>query len=496
MRLRLDGREVLAAEVPRHFQYTGWGRLNGARRGSAEPPEAAHVRHDIGYLGGPAAAILPYDLSTGVAEAVLAGMARLAAQPGWDEPFHPRGVQTQMGLGGARPDLGQTTHWQAAWLLSGDRRAARVALGQAEAAANIPWHFWDPTGGARGSGGWLDVTRWPGIWTDPRGGPPPRGLSQPVAPREQTGWAPLPSHAPALSYVPYLLTGRRAFLDNQSAQAAWTVVGAWPAVRQLQIPLWPLLRGQPTPAPAEDMLVAFGQPRTGAWNLRTLGETAWIAPDDDPNRAHFADVEARNWAWLLRMIPEWTALQGEAHGYMMQYGFGRQTGMTLFQSEYYASTAARAALRGNAEARAVAAWMRNFLVGRFLAEAQGFAREDAIAYVIAITEEPPPAAQQPPRTPFRTWAEIGRATQARNLGNGPTWRHSDGEYGRLALLSLALLHHALGDPDALAAYDWLAGSGAPHTRLEAFQRMPQHNVAPRGRARVASGTPACARAPG
>lgn len=495
VRLLLDGRDALDAHIPRHPQYTAWGRLRGARRGEARPPETAFVRHDVGYLSR-AHAVMPYDLSTGVLESLLAEMARLTERPDWNDPFNPRGLQTNMGAGGARPDLGQTTNWQAAWLLSGDRRAAAVALGQAEAAGNIPWHFWDMNGGAEGQGGWLDVRRWPGFWTDPRGGRPPRGLLQPVPGREQTGWAPQTSHAPALSYTPYLLTGRRAFLDNLTAQAAWNISGIWPAARHVQASPWASPTGRPpSAAPAEDVLVAYGQPRSGAWALRTIGEAVWIAPPDDPNLPYLRDVELRNWAWLRRMIPEWTEIQGELHGYLVGYGFGRGAQMTFFQQEYVASTAALAAERGIEDARVFLDWMRNFIVGRFFAEAKGFPRVDGIAYEIAITEGPPPAWNEPPRRVLTTWAEVARVNRARNWGNSNQggWRASDGEYGRLAMLSLAQVYNVLGDRRALEAWDWLARSGAPYTSVNDFARVPAHNVVPRGRVRVPERAPACTR---
>ncbi len=493
MRLSLDGREVLAASPARHAQYQGWGRLRGARAGSAAEPTVALVRHDVAYLAA-ARAIMPYDLTTGVSEGELARMGQLAADAQWDAPFNPRGIRTEMGAPGGRADLGVTTLWQAAWLLSGDRRAWRVALDQAEMSANIPWHFWDPGGGRDGTGGWLDVERWPRLWTDVRGGRPPLTLTQPVAGRETTGWATTPSHAPALSYVPYLLTGRRALLDNHMAQAGWNVVGVWPSSRSAASGrMWPTDGAPPTAGAAADMLVVYTQARAAAWALRTLGEAGWIAPDDDPNRAHFRRVETLNWAWLREQTPAWTRLQGEVHGYVLGPGFGHGSSMTIFSREYLHSVAALAALRGGADARAMVEWMSNFIVGRFMAEDRGFMRPDAVAYQIAISAEPPPRPTSPPARPFTTWREIGEAMRARNMGNTDgRWRATNGEYARLAMLSVALTHHVTGDARSLEAYDWLAGSGAPYTSTGVLARTPQHNVAPGVRPRVAGRGAGCA----
>lgn len=494
LRLVLDGREALAVEAPRHPQYMGWGRLRGARRGGDPVRNAAHLRPDTVYLGA-AGGLLPYDVSVGVDEGELARMATLAADARWDELFFPRGLQVSMGAPGGRPDLGITTQWQAAWLLSGDRRAARVALGQAETAANVPWNFWDPGGGRDGAGGWLDVRRWPGFWSDIRGGRPPQTLLQPVAGRDQTfGWGTIASHAPPLSYVPYLLTARRGFLDNHMAQAAWTITSLWPAVRHMRTAhRWPSA-GPVSAEPAEDVLLLWAQLRQAAWSLRTVGEAGWIAPDNHPNREYFRDVERRNWQWTRRFLPEWTELQGEAHGYVPFPALGYSDGMTQFQQEYFGAVAAQAALRGEANAREVFSWQRNFLVGRFFQEANGFPRRDAIAYSIGIGPTPPNRFPGPPHRPLQTWREIGDQTRALGLQNDERWRASNGEYGRLAMLSLALVHHVFADARALEAWEWLAQSGATHTHLGSFARMPQHNISPRGRWKVAARAPRCAAA--
>jgi len=490
VRLLLDGREVLAAEVPKHPQYMGWGRLRGARPGGRPAPELPLVRHDIAYLE-TTAAILPYDLTTGVREETLNQMARLAGDPRWGELFHPRGLRQTMGDPGSRSDLGLTTMWQAAWLTSGDRRAARISLDQAEMAANIPWHHWDPAGGADGRGGWLDVRRWPRLWTDIRGGRPPLTLTQPVPPRDQAfGWATIPSHAPDLSYVPYLLTGRRGFLDNLMSQACWNVVTLWPASRHLRVTLWPEA-GTPSPEPATDVLVVYTQLRSAAWAMRTLGAGGWVAPEGDPNRDYVRDVEGRNWQWIRRQIPGWTAWQGEAHGYIPYPGLGYADRMAQFSNEYFASVGALAALRGQDDAREVLSWQRNFLVGRFFQQAQGFPRNDAVGYQIGIAPGPPRRQPLPPQPPFKTWREIAEQTRTLGIANGDGWKFSNGEYGRLAMLSLAMVHRTLGDAQALEAYDWVARSGAPFTGVGTFEMMPQHNVAPLPRPRVPARARAC-----
>ena len=463
-RLTLDGREVLRTAVLRHHQYTAWGRLVGAARGGQPAPTPPRPRMDVAYLA-ETGAIARYDQSVGVADALLAGYGQAIAAPGWTEPFNPRGITQYMPMTGGRGDIGPTTAVQAAWLVSGDARAAAVALGQAEAAGAIPWHFWD-VGGNAGQGGWLDVVRWPRLWIDGRGGAPPNGLAQPLP--SGTGWDADTAHQPDLCYVPYLLTGRRAFLDGLQAQAAFNVVAQWPDPR----------------GGGEANLVRWNQTRGTAWALRQLHEAGWISPDDDPGRAYFQRCERANWAWIRSQIPVWTRQMGETHG-RVPGDYERPSETSPWQQDYLATTVAAAARKGDEDAKAILAYMSNFLVGRFLAGQRGFNPRDGAAYLIPATNAE--------SVPYRSWAEIGAQARARGLSNGDGWSKTNGDYAQLALASLAGIVDVLGTAEARRAFDWLSAAGAPFTEVSAYMREPTWNIVPRGMHRVAGKVQACPR---
>jgi hypothetical protein len=433
------------------------------------------LRPDAAYLA-ETGALARYDLSTGVEASLLAGMATARAAPGWDEPLAARGIMRAMGTGGGRFDLGPVTGWQAAWLVSGDPRAAAVVLDQAEAAGAVPWHYWDPKGGADGSGGWLDARRWPRLWSDTRGGRPPYTLTQPI-PRE-SGWGEDPAHQPALSYLPYLLTGRRAFLDNLQAQAAWNVTSNWPANRYDR-------RWSGTIVGVN--LLHNRQVRSAAWGIRTVDEAAWISPDSDPMAPYLREVAAANWAWMREQIPALTELQGEAHGWWPPTSFGRRGDASPWQQDYLVVAAAAAARRGNPDARAVLTWMTNFIVGRFTAAERGLPAHDGAAYTLAFVPLDVPNAP-----PYRSWAEIGEQTRARGMSNGEGWATSQGEYGRLALQSLAQVADVLDSAEARRVFLWLERAGAPFTDAQSHARSPTLNIVPRGFVRVPARAPRCA----
>ena len=472
LRLTIDGKEALAAELPRHFQYQAFGRQRGGGRGGAAAPTAPFLRHDVTYLAD-AAAIPRYDQSTGADIRRLEDLARAMAEPAWDAPFNPRRIVTAMGTTGGRPDIGPVTGYQAFWLCAADPRAAAFSLGQAEAAGAVPWHHWDP-GNSRRAAGWLDVRAWPGIWTDERGGNPPGGMSQQVS--RETGWSRTTSHQPDLSYVPYLLTGRRAFLDGLQAQAAWNVVFRWPARRG----------AAPLGAPLRDVVVADGgEVRASAWSMRQIANAAWITPDDDVMRSYLRDVEATNWLWMRSHLREWTARQGAPHGWLPTvYGQGI---LAPWQQDYFASTLAMAARRGNDDARTCLRWMCNFLVGRFHAERDGFHPTDAVAYHIAIGPTEPNGVP-----PFHTWAAVGATTRERNWSSNGTLARATSDYPRWALQSLAQIVETLDDARARQAYLWLLGAGAPSTTPGEYALSAQLNIVPAGMPRIPAQHRRCA----
>jgi hypothetical protein len=473
VRVLLDGVEALAATPGRHVHYTAWGRTLIAAPGGRPALWQPWLRPNAGYLA-ETGVVARYDLSTGVDPALFQTMTRLMQAPAWKEPFPERGIARYMPGTGARADIGPVTDWQAAWLITGEPRAAAFIIGQAEGSGAIPWHFWDREGGEDRRGGWLNVRRWPNLWTDPRGGRPPLGLLNQIA--TDTGWTPDIAHQPDLAFVPYLMTGRRALLDHVLSQGARSIVALWPGYRNP--PNVAQGRGR------DVILVHVGQVRGQAWGLRQLDQAAWVAPDGDPDQAYFRESAAANWAWLRGQLAGWTERQGEPHGWVPGEN-GGAWGIPPWQQDYLASTVAAAARRGNADARAVLGWMANFLVGRFKAEARGLPMADGAAYTLTI------ATDESRETLYRSWAEIGAAMRARNIATLDGWAKADGNYIRVAQHSLALLAEILDDAEAKRVLVAIINAQPPRARPADFAQAPASNVLPRGLQRLPGRIKAC-----
>ncbi len=449
--VRMDGK-VVDNETVSQAQYQNWhqsyasGTADGGQ-GLGDPSAGwLNIRHDIDALE-ETGAIANYDLSLGVSQSLLNSWLTASQAASWDSPLAVNGLTQYMPMTGARSDIGIVTQANAGWLITQDARAAAYALGQAEAASSVPWHFWNAAAGT-----WLNTDAYPKLWTDPRGGTGKAGVSSSTGLTQQvstsTGWTVDTAHQPEISFVPYILTGERWILDNLNAQASAAILAAWPDSR----------------LGTTDLVVQWQQVRAAAWSLRQIENAAFASPDGSAEQSYFRSAADANWAWLVSQIPQWTKDQGEAYGWVPG-DYGTAGALPPWQQDYFASTAIAAAKRGSADALTFLKWQANFLIGRFTHEASGFNPRDGIAYNIAVDN---------PSTsvPYKTWAEIGAKTVAAGWSNGSGWSTSDNNYGQLALATLAGIYELTGDQAAADAYWKLIALNPPYTSDSAYLNDP------------------------
>ena len=311
-----------------------------------------------------------------------------------------------------------------------DQTAAQYALGWADAAGSVPWHFYDPT-----TGNDLSVFQYPQLWTDGRGGNgAPGGLTQQVASSTLTGWTFDAAHEPDLSYVAYMLTGDQYYLDQLNAQANASILSVWPGSRGPSTPYDIIVDNGGTLAPWGGQQV-----RGKAWGLREIDEAAYANPDGSAEKVYFTQVSNDNWSWLVSQLPTWTAAQGEAYG-QIKGTYGNNGSMAPWQQDYFASTTIAAAEQGNQNAKTVLQWEANFLVGRFLPHT-GWNQDDGAAYNLQVYNTTT-------NSYYQTWGDIETASQAAGLTmNGTGW--VSGDYAELGLSTLAGIITVLGPPSPM-----------------------------------------------
>ncbi len=445
-----DGQTKFSYGALTQYQYQTW-KIDVADNTSVD--QTLNVLHDIDHAE-QTATFQNYDLGYNVSTTTLNGYANAVKATSWTEVLGVNGLVQYMPQTGGRPDIGPTTTPNAVWLITQDQRAADYALGQASAAGSVPWHMYDPVNGT-----YVSLENYPNIWFDYRAGPGTGSTALTQQPSGSTGWTPETAHAPDLSYTAYMLTGDRYYLDQLNAQASWAIATAWHEPRQ---------RGNGIIVNDNE------QVRTQAWTMRVIDEAAWANPDGSAEQAYFSEIAANNWAYLAGRIPTLTQQQGEIHGIVPgNYRDGSAT--APWQQDFFASTAAQAALRGNEDAREVLKWQANFLSGRFLSPDldphNGYAYSMNV-YVSSTSTQY-----------LKTWAAVQSAMQAN--GNAQTdATPSSGYYAELALMSNAeiITVFAGGDDptdhavaaNAMKAYGWLLYDNDPYLRSD-----PQYQIVPR-----------------
>lgn len=418
-----------------HYQYSQW-----RKQVTTQAASTANLQHDVRYLV-QTGFVLPYNIDVGANKSQIESLFSATASSDWGKPFAPHGIEKNMPMTGGRGDIGAVTQYIAMWLVSQDYRIRDYVMGQAEASAGIPWHFWDQVNQS-----WLSVDRYPQVWLDPRGGNPPTGLTQQVP--SQNGWNPESAHNPSLSYIPYLMTGTRFHLDQQNAVASWTIMGAWPGAR----------------LDAQALIVRWTQVRNGAWGLRDVFHASVANPDGTSHQTYFKKILDSNLSWMNSNSATWSSEQGEPYGYLPgEYGVAGN--MAPWQQDYLASSIVAIARSGNAKAKTYLNWSSNFLVERFLSSSKGFNPRDGIAYNITYQNT-------------KTWAAMGTATVNSGATNGTGWAASNGNYGQLGLMTLSLIYEVTKNPRALEAFNWLKSANPPYTTEADFRGDASQNIKP------------------
>jgi hypothetical protein len=119
-----------------------------------------------------------------------------------------------------------------------------------------------------------------------------------------------PEHVPNLTFLPYLLTGDRYFLDQTKLWAAWAIVQPWP-----QDPLYP----EPVFVPgfnrsrggSRGLMWVSGLGRELGWPLRNVILAAIACPDTDGDKSYFRTIVQNNLDALGEYVTE-HALAGGA----------------------------------------------------------------------------------------------------------------------------------------------------------------------------------------
>ncbi|ADM09372.1 hypothetical protein PB2503_06532 [Parvularcula bermudensis HTCC2503] len=320
-------------------------------------------------------------------------------------PGETGSLQPSMGAGGARPDIGPVTHWTAAWLRDGQRRAPEWVIGLADLSLTIPWHFDDDPPGAP-----VNPQENPTFWADARGSGQGEAKFPPILFAGSSGpWDPDLAHKPSLAYPAYVLTAEPIYADALADEAAYALNGLWPEFR----------------APTGLSVARSLQLRTTAWGLRSLANAAFILPDTDPLKPVFAQARDTTLAELkARQVR-----RGILSGIVSTPSAPEPSAISPWQHDFLALVLALETRRGSSLARQLLTDMAPFLLARAAAAPETLPLRAGLRLATGPREG----------EIFTDWAEADRET-ARRFPRQTVYPENGG--GQLSVLRAALI--ALG----------------------------------------------------
>jgi hypothetical protein len=345
-RVLVGGKEAYAKPGLVHYNQARWRKTFWW----GEVP-AVHIRHDTAYLI--ASRALPnYDRSVRISERSLAELKAAWTVPK-TEPMSIGMAVPYMPTTGGRSDIGLLPAWGAFYLLSMDKRAKDVTLGTADLAGSWSMHYRDRRTGRPVSlidYPYMTALGHPGDTVNPRTG---KQEAFPPCPGDacKTPYTVDVPHQPAFAYLPYLVTGDFYYLEELEFWAMFDVLSANPGYRDN-------IKG----------LLKPEQVRGQAWGLRTLGEAAYIAPDNDPLKPHLRRLVASNLDWYNAAYTdnrEANKLGFIANGYALGYNNG--TGTAPWMDDFFTSAIGHLADLGFDGAGRLLAWKARFPILRMTA---------------------------------------------------------------------------------------------------------------------------------
>ncbi|WP_229445449.1 hypothetical protein [Massilia sp. Leaf139] len=301
----------------------------------------AYVKHNTGYLI--ASRALPnYDQSVVVPESTFTEL-----KSKWTgAAIEPMGVglaNPYMPSTGGRNEIGLLPGWAATYLLSMDKRAKDITLGSGDLAGSWSTHYRD-----KNTGRPVSLMDYPymtilGITTDTRN---PTTKQLEAFPKCAVGAScSTPnthdtSHQPGFAYLPYLVTGDYYYLEELQFWAMYDVFASNPGYRKNILGL-----------------LEPDQVRGQAWSLRTLAQAAYITPDDDRLKSHFARVLTSNLDWYNTEYTDNPA--ANVFGVIATKSaviYNNRRGIAPWQDDFFTAAIGHAAELGFAGAKKLLTW--------------------------------------------------------------------------------------------------------------------------------------------
>ncbi|MGN8198971.1 hypothetical protein ACS8Y6_09840 [Salinisphaera sp. RV14] len=291
-------------------------------------------------------------------------------------PMQHCDVMIHMEATGAQPQIGPLPQWSSAYVVDPhDYRAYRWMLADSDALGAYGVHY-----RMKDTGNPLSIERHPCATLiraaeQPRCGVAPHNDDRlPHCSHDcNTPLEAETAHHGAPAYVAYLATGDWYYAQELSLWADWVLFYQNPAYRGYR-------KG----------LVHDEQVRGQAWALRTIGDAAYLLPDDAPLKSYFESAVENNIHWYNDHYadnPNANRLGAVANGYAITYplsGPDSHTATATWQISFFNWAAGNLADMGFAGATRMRNYFSRFQVGSL--NSPGFCPVMASAYTLKVRD--------------------------------------------------------------------------------------------------------------
>jgi hypothetical protein len=366
------GQTVLNQPLMTHYHHARWHRVVWQGQ-----EVLAQVRHHMPYFMS-TRAVWNYNLRLTVPESVLQNEATRLANAD-TAPMGNAFLMPYFGTTGGREEIGPYPRWTALFLVTQDDRARRSMMANADAAAGVPVHFRDAVTDEP-----LDLERHPTAATFYAYNSGNVVDRFPDFVDTGTIWTPDVAHQGSFTFVPYLLTGDKFYLDEMMFWASWNLAAIAPSYRN----------------DGEGLI--NDQVRAQAWGLRSLGEASRAAPDTHALKAYFESRLQNNIAWHKLH-------KSESGSHVSPMGLilkpDQPTISGVWQNDFVAIVLSQLVDEGYEDAKQPLDFMSRFNVGRFLNESNGYCLYRAAGNYLAIRDGSSGAF-------YTTWRDLFQANYA------------------------------------------------------------------------------------
>jgi hypothetical protein len=318
----------------------------------------ADVKHDIDYLLA-TRAVPNYDRSVAVSSSALSAMAATYG------PMSCGDLTSYMPATGAHDDIGPLPRFAALYLLSMDLNAKANMLANGGCGGSYQIHYRDKVKDmpvTLDDYPYMTIVGNPGDTYNPKTG---KSEGFPAVTNGLDTLTPDDAHQPSIAYLPYLISGDYFFLEELLFWTNWNLFYTNPGYRDNVKGLFKSL-----------------QERGQAWDMRTLGQAAYITPDSHPQKAGLIDKLNNNIVYYSTKYADTIATNRLGYiddGYSLAYA---PYGIAPWQDDFFTYSIGSLVDLGFTNAKDLLLFKSRFVVGRMTDP--GFCWLHATAYSLQV----------------------------------------------------------------------------------------------------------------